>query len=70
MYFCGATIAGPFYEFKDYKNFIEKKEHYKNIPSTFIPSLIRYLLAFGKFVFIMVSLSWCSDIDRNSLDPR
>ena len=28
MYFCGATIAGPFYEFKDYKNLIEKREHY------------------------------------------
>lgn len=41
MYFCGGTIAGPFYEYKDYKNFMEKKEHYSSIPSTFIPTLIR-----------------------------
>ena len=52
MYFCGATIAGPFYEFRDYKNFIERKEHYKEIPSTIIPSLLRLSNAFCTFHFL------------------
>ena len=42
IYFCGATIAGPFFEYKDYKNLIEKKGHYKEVPSTIIPSLLRF----------------------------
>jgi hypothetical protein len=41
VYFPGGTMCGPFFEFSDYKNFIEKNGHYKNIPSTIAPSLIR-----------------------------
>lgn len=56
MYFCGATIAGPFYEFKDYKNFIERKDHYADVPSTIIPSIIRITTAFGNLFFYLVVL--------------
>lgn len=45
MYYCGGTIAGPFYEYTDYINFIETKEHYKHIPNTVLPTLKRLLHA-------------------------
>jgi hypothetical protein len=41
MFYCGGTIAGPFYEYKDYINFIERKNHYAVIPSTITPTLKR-----------------------------
>jgi hypothetical protein len=28
MYYCGGTIAGPFFEYKDYTNFINRTNHY------------------------------------------
>ena len=45
MYFCGGTIAGPFYEFRDYINFIEKKDTYKQIPNTIVPTLLKFSTA-------------------------
>ena len=41
MFFCGGTIAGPFYEYKDYINFIQKKDDYSYIPNTILPTLKR-----------------------------
>lgn len=41
MYYCGGTIAGPFFEYKDYINFIRCEGNYKMIPSTIIPTLKR-----------------------------
>jgi lysophospholipid acyltransferase len=41
MYYCGGTIAGPPFEYKDYINFIQRKGHYANIPNTIVPTLIR-----------------------------
>ena len=28
MYFCGACISGPFYEYKDFMHYIRREEHY------------------------------------------
>jgi len=41
MYYCGGTIAGPFFEYKDYINFIERTGHYQAIPSTIKATLNR-----------------------------
>jgi lysophospholipid acyltransferase len=48
MYYCGCTIAGPFFEYKDFINFINRKSHYANIPKTYIPTLIRFSQAICK----------------------
>ena len=57
MYFCGGTIAGPFFEYMDYKNFIEKKEHYKVIPSTVLPTFKRLSNAASNYLTPLLILS-------------
>ena len=42
VYFSSGCIIGPFFEFSDYKRYIEREGHYKNIPSTIIPSLKKF----------------------------
>lgn len=42
IYICCGTIAGPFFEFKNYKLFINKQGNYANIPSTYKQTLIRF----------------------------
>jgi D-alanyl-lipoteichoic acid acyltransferase DltB (MBOAT superfamily) len=42
IYYCGGTIAGPIYEYKDYSNFINKTGCYSYIPNTVVPTLIRF----------------------------
>lgn len=39
MYFCGGVISGPWYEFKDFQNYMRRTGHYKYIPSTILPTL-------------------------------
>ena len=39
MYFCGGVISGPWYEFKDFQNYMRGAAHYKSIPSTVMPTL-------------------------------
>lgn len=52
VYFTGGCIVGPFFEYSDYKNFIEKKDHYSKVPSTILPSLVYLVKANSKqFVF-------------------
>jgi len=34
MYYCGSTLCGPNFEYKDFVNFIELKENYSKIPPT------------------------------------
>ncbi|CAI2367021.1 unnamed protein product [Moneuplotes crassus] len=41
-----SCLAGPFFEFKDYKNWILLKGDYANIPSTFKPGFTRLATAF------------------------
>lgn len=43
VFFCSGCIVGPFFEFADYINYIERKGRYENIPLTFVPSLIRFV---------------------------
>lgn len=38
-FYCNTAALGVFFEFTDYKRFIEKTHEYKNIPSTLRPSL-------------------------------
>jgi lysophospholipid acyltransferase len=52
MYYCGGTIAGPFFEYKDYTNFINRTNHYSSIPTTIVPTLIRFATA---IFFIVVN---------------
>jgi hypothetical protein len=41
MYFCGASISGPFYEYKDFQKYMKSEGHYANIPQTWWPTLNR-----------------------------
>lgn len=43
VFYCGANICGPFFEFSDYINYIERKGVFANIPNTIIPSIIRMI---------------------------
>jgi len=42
-YFCCTCLCGPFYDYMDYKRFIEEDGIYKKIPSTIIPSIKQFL---------------------------
>lgn len=44
-YYCGGTIAGPFYEYRDFMNFIELKKEYANVPSTISATLKKFITA-------------------------
>lgn len=58
FYCCGCAL-GIFFEFSDYKRFIERKEEYSYVPSPILPSL--KVLAEGIFclvVFLVVSSSF------------
>lgn len=48
VFFCGACICGPFFEYSDYINYIEKKSIYASTPSSFIPSIIRFVQGHSK----------------------
>ncbi len=52
MYFCGGCISGPWYEFKDFKQYMSQEAHYKTIPSTIIPTLKRIFM-----IAILIGLS-------------
>ena len=45
LYFCGAAISGPFYEFKDFQMMMAREGNYKEVPSTLKPGLIRFAQA-------------------------
>ena len=50
VFFSGGCIMGPFFEYTDYINFIERKSHYSDMPAnTMIPSLVRLMHGFRKF---------------------
>lgn len=42
-YFCCGCLVGPFFEYSDYIQFIKEEGRYKDIPSTFLPSMERFL---------------------------
>ncbi len=39
VWYCQACALGVFFEFSDYKRFIERTHEYKDVPSPIIPSL-------------------------------
>lgn len=39
VWYCQACALGVFFEFSDYKRFIERTNEYKDVPSPIIPSL-------------------------------
>jgi hypothetical protein len=49
VFFSPGCICGPFFEYADYKRYIEMTDQYKNIPLTIIPCLTR--LFYGKCKF-------------------
>lgn len=63
VYFYPTSICGPFIEFRDFRNFINLKEEYKNIPSTIIPSLKRLLHAII-FSVIYFALKSYGDVEK------
>jgi len=58
-FFCSACALGVFFEFSDYKRFIERKGEYTYVPSPIIPSLKTLFTAFFcLIVFLVVSGSY------------
>ena len=49
-FFCCGCICGPFFEYTDFINFMERKGHYAKTPSTIIPSIIRFIHGQGRFL--------------------
>jgi MBOAT, membrane-bound O-acyltransferase family len=49
VFFCSGCIVGPFFEFSDYKMYIEEKGRYSNIPLTFVPAMIKFFKGKSKF---------------------
>jgi hypothetical protein len=45
IYFCGAVISGPWYEFRDFDSMIKLEGEFKVIPSTTWPAVRRYFEA-------------------------
>jgi len=45
LYFCGAAISGPFYEFKDFEQMMAREGDFANVPSTLKPGLLRFVHA-------------------------
>ena len=43
VYFCSGCIVGPFFEFNDYKMYIERTGRYSNIPSALWPAFVKFL---------------------------
>lgn len=56
MYFVGASISGPWYEFKDFQLYMKSQGPYKEIPPTGLATLVR-LLQCILFVIIISVLS-------------
>jgi hypothetical protein len=55
IYYCGGTITGPFFEYKDFINFIERTGHYSNIPNTVFETIKRVCHAMCKNKFKLMS---------------
>jgi D-alanyl-lipoteichoic acid acyltransferase DltB (MBOAT superfamily) len=52
MFFCGACISGPWYEFRDFQNYMQGKEQYSRIPSTVKATLERIM-----HIFLLIAAS-------------
>ena len=45
LYFCGAAISGPWYEYKDWRQMIDREGDFKEIPNTTWAAVRRYFEA-------------------------
>ena len=45
LYFCGAAISGPWYEYKDWRQMIDQTGDFKHVPSTAKAAVLRYFVA-------------------------
>eukprot|EP00347_Sterkiella_histriomuscorum_P004431 403360484 len=52
-YSCCGCLLGPYFEYKDYINMIERKEHYQNVPNTILASLKTW----GQGMFLLVGFA-------------
>lgn len=57
-------VLGVFFEFSDYKKFIERTQEYKDIPSPIVPSLKSLATALGctGFFILLQNYFWCEYI--------
>jgi hypothetical protein len=53
VYFPCSAICGPFFEYADYKSYIEKQGRYANIPATFKSAMIKFLQGKRKLIIII-----------------
>ncbi len=63
VYFPCSAICGPFFEFSDYKIFIERKDRYANIPSTAKTAMMKFLQGKRKGYLLYNNVFYC--FDRN-----
>ena len=59
VFFCGACICGPFFEYSDYKLYIEREGRYKNIPNSIVPSIKKFLTGKACLVANMIIGMYC-----------
>lgn len=59
VYFPSACIVGPFFEFADYKMYIERTGRYSKIPSTWKHALIKFLRAKLCLVIHIAIATYC-----------
>jgi hypothetical protein len=53
---CTGCIVGPFYEYTDYINFVNKEGKYKSIPPTFFEGIKYYFLAMGNLLTMKLNI--------------
>ena len=51
-FFGPGSLCGPFYEFRDHIDLMDRQGVYSNVPSSIVPTLIATLRAFGKQPFL------------------
>lgn len=51
VFYSGGCLMGPFFEYSDYINFIEKRGHYVDLPlNTIVPSIVRLASGLCKYL--------------------
>jgi D-alanyl-lipoteichoic acid acyltransferase DltB (MBOAT superfamily) len=64
MYFCGGCISGPWFEFKDFQQYMRHEAHYRTIPSTVLATLKRVCMI---AVLIVLSVIMSQFFDEHYL---
>ena len=69
IWFCQACALGVFFEFSDYKRFVERSHEYKDVPSPILPSLkwmLQGIICLVTFIIVggyfPVDYCWSEDI--------